>query len=111
MWGVNHGGYVVWALLPGNIRTSVLAVLLPFLARFLVGCRVCLPSAATNNKEQNLVVPEVPEDLLHSGKRSCGPALAGSCPYCTQYVALYGLRCQHTTHAELIEWYSFQTAK
>ena len=38
MWGVNHGGYVVWALLPGNIRTSVLAVLLPFLARFLVGC-------------------------------------------------------------------------
>ena len=54
MWGVNHGGYVVWALLPGNIRTSVLAVLLPFLARFLVGCRVCLPSAVTNNIEQNM---------------------------------------------------------
>ena len=48
MWGVNHGGYVIWALLLGNIRSSVLAVLLPI----LVACSVCLPSGV--NKTQNL---------------------------------------------------------
>ena len=55
MWGVNrHGGDVVWALLSGNIRTSVLAVsvlavLLPFLV-YLQGMHTLRSHRLINSK-------------------------------------------------------------